>query len=115
MVKGAPAFKIAGVPLPTNNKPLALQKNSALSFRLNATGKVLSETMANLRITTVEDSVKELHLRHRMAIDTTRNNAIKKNEFNALNKTERKLLVYPNPSNGALYLLTFSISIKTKR
>lgn len=97
---GAPSFKIAGVPLPTNKEPLALQKNSALSFRLNVTGKDLGNTMANLRITTLEDTVKELHLSHRMAIDTPSDKDIRKTEYNALNKSERKLLVYPNPSNG---------------
>ncbi|TWR28834.1 hypothetical protein FPZ43_11225 [Mucilaginibacter pallidiroseus] len=100
--EGAPAFKIAGVPLPTNNEPLALQKNSALSFRLNVTGKWLSRAMANLRITTVEDSVKELHFSHRTAaIDTPTNEVTKTTGYTEVSKTERKLLVYPNPSNGA--------------
>jgi hypothetical protein len=94
-------FNIANVPLPTNNAPLVLQKNSLINFNVNAKLNLQKLTTAKLIVTSIDGIQKEIALNDGIENDSTKE--ITNNNLKAVSnlKERRKLIVYPNPNSGS--------------
>jgi hypothetical protein len=104
-------FNIANVPLPTNNAPLILQKNSLINFNVNAKLNLQKLTTAKLIVTSIDGIQKEIALNDGIENDSTKE--ITNNNLKAVSnlKERRKLIVYPNPNSGnALFVKLVNFS-----
>jgi hypothetical protein len=90
-------YNIEGIALPTKDSLLVMKKNTTLTFTVRAPINTALEKAVKLRVTSVEDTVKEvdLSLQPQSISNSSSDSAnLKKN------KAESTLKVYPNPNVG---------------
>lgn len=95
----ADEFSINGIPMPDKNNLLTMRPNSTLAFKVNAPAFGVANRDVKLRVTSVEDSVKEVALH--LAADNsfvalTSDSASLKPKPSASNQLS--LMLYPNPT-----------------
>ncbi|MXV51301.1 hypothetical protein GS399_10005 [Pedobacter sp. HMF7647] len=97
----ASQFKILNIPLPSNSEPLLLSKNSSLTFKVSLPPSALKALSAKLKVTSVDDTVKEVQIDKIPDLDSiqTINKAI--TNANNFKMEERSLTIYPNPNYGS--------------
>ncbi|AMR30046.1 hypothetical protein A0256_00760 [Mucilaginibacter sp. PAMC 26640] len=98
----ATIINIKGVPQPEVNNPLIIKKNSSLSFTLVAPANYNFKSPLKLRVTTVQDTIKEAPLN--FYADDKGNASGELIGLINTNPTRRSLepalIVYPNPNPG---------------
>ncbi|MDN3550487.1 Ig-like domain-containing protein [Mucilaginibacter aquaedulcis] len=107
--RDAANFNIQGIPLPTKDSLLTLKKNASLSFMVSAPANLSTNQSVKLRVTSVEDSVKEVELK--LQPDSTGSSSADSLQFNinTLNKKAgSSLTVYPNPNLGEVLHIQLS-------
>ncbi|AMR33529.1 hypothetical protein A0256_19925 [Mucilaginibacter sp. PAMC 26640] len=101
--EGAAKFKISGLSLPSAKDPLIIKKNTSISFKVNATGAYNRSTIANIRVTTVGDTTKDVQIDNIMpaqTADSAITSYIIDQQTNKSVATSPVLKVYPNPNHG---------------
>ncbi|MDR6944299.1 Ig-like domain-containing protein [Mucilaginibacter pocheonensis] len=91
--------KIANIPLPNKKAPLLIKKNSSLTFKVLLPPSLSDGLNAKLKVTSIEDTVKEVELSSRL-IDSAINDNGKKKETSEPKNDDHILLAYPNPNGG---------------
>ncbi len=99
----ADQFNIQGIHLPTKDSLLVIRKNSLLSFTVNTPASVTKMRSVKLRVTSIDDSVKEvlLELHPDGAINSSQmvdSIALKIGSGD----TTHTMNLYPNPNSGTL-------------
>ena len=101
----ASKFKIADIPLPDKKAPLVLKKNSSLSFKVLLRSSTNNALQARLKVTSVEDTIKEVAINNTPRIDSIIKSAGEKKEVKDQKNDGRVLQAYPNPNGGgSLYI-----------
>jgi hypothetical protein len=93
-------FVIHGLPLPDKDAPLIMKKNTSLSFTVSAPSNYSLKRTVKLRVTSLEDSVKEVELN--LQPNVIKNISADSSQFNINIKKNSvsSLKVYPNPNPG---------------
>ncbi|NCD72413.1 Ig-like domain-containing protein [Mucilaginibacter agri] len=95
----ADEFSINGIPMPDKNNLLTMKPNSSLAFKVNAPSFGLTNRVVKLRVTSVEDSVKEVELH--LAADNnfiTLTSATDSLKAKQSDSNQLSLVLYPNPT-----------------
>jgi hypothetical protein len=95
--------------MPRKDSLLVLKKNATLSFMVSAPENLSADQTVRLRVTSVEDSVKEVELKLQPDSNGVGNADSLQFDINTLNKkVGSTLTVYPNPNLGEVLHIKLS-------
>lgn len=95
----ADKFQIVGLQLPSINHPLIVKKNSLVSFKINATSASDSSIIAWVRVTSIDDSIKDVQIDNIISESGLITKNITPKSSSKINSFP-VLTVYPNPNYG---------------
>jgi hypothetical protein len=98
--KGASDFAIDDIALPTAKQPLTLAKNSSLSFKIRSLEPIDGPAAADVTITSMQDTVKQVQLVNRPLLESITNNTAFGQAGKGNIGIKHTLTAYPNPNTG---------------
>jgi hypothetical protein len=97
---GASSFKVSGINLPQKSEPLIINGKSSMSFAVIAPVNYAANNTNTLRITSIDDSVKDIPLTLLPEVSNSILDSAKSNYTKKLTVAPPAMVLYPNPDRG---------------